>query len=977
MSYNIVKNEEEILSHWTDKDCFKKSLEQSKGNPEFVFHDGPPFATGSPHYGHLLAGTIKDVICRRKHQQGYHVPRRLGWDTHGLPIEMEIEKIHGIKTSKDIERIGIKKYNSLCREIVMKCADEWGTIIPRMGRWIDFENDYKTMDKTFMEGVWNVFSRLWDKGMVYNGYKVMPYSPNCRTVLSNFEAKSNYKDVHDPNIIVKFPLIGHPDTYFLVFTTTPWTLPSNKALCVNEEGSYVYIRTDNETYIVSEHFKIKGEIVGRLRGKEIIGKTYEAPYKNKTSNLLKVVSDDYVDMKSGTGVVHIAPDFGEDDYRICLSKGIVAKNEVLADCIDELCCFKTNIEYEDVKVAFLDVRGRFVKDCDKMIIQNLKDRYILYSNKSAIHSYPFCWRSNSPLIYRAVPSWFIDVESIIDKMVANNKEINWSPSNIGTGKFHNWLLQARDWCISRSRFWANPIPIWISEDGTQKICVSSAKHLSELSGVDNIEDLHRDNIDFITIPDPRGENYPAMKRIEEVFDCWMDSSCMPFATSDNYQFKQADFIAEGQDQCRGWYYSLLILSTALEDKPAFKNVIVNGLILAEDGQKMSKSKKNYPAVIDLINEYGADAIRLYLISSPAANGHDLKFKSKDLKNIINDIHLPLNSSLKYVKQYTESGLKDIGPYNVMDEWIINETKCFMQNISDELDNYRLYNVVKYTTTLIDNLTNWYIKLNRNNHNTHIVVIDVLLSIAYALAPCSPYISEKIYMELKLLKGFDKESIHYYVNPLVCLPDTLEIDSEIKIMKKNIEMLRSVRLNIKRPISLSIKKAYVYDLGPDLAIRKYISDELNIDELLDVTEDMVKRILIINQRSLGIKFKGEANKIKKYIQANKENSELLEAYKNNTLEVLGHKLDKEDIIIKCSLLSNMASISEGNFIVVADETIDEEMTKRSLIYEIKREIKNLRKKSGYKSYETANIKAEEISYKNIDQTILDELKVILV
>jgi isoleucyl-tRNA synthetase len=580
-----------VLEFWKEIDAFRTSVELSKGRPTFTFYDGPPFATGLPHYGHLLAGTIKDVVTRYAHSTGHYVERRNGWDTHGLPVENEIDKTLGIKGPSDVEAMGIATYNGHCRSIVMKYASEWERTINRMGRWIDFQNDYKTLDPTFMESVWWVFKQLFEKGQVYRGFRVMPYSLGCATVLSNFEANSNYKDVIDPAVVVSFPLVSDPKVSLLAWTTTPWTLPSNLALCVHPDFVYVKIK-DGETgdiYILMENClnilykdpkKAKFEILEKLKGSDLKGLEYQPLfdyYADRKGTAFRVVVDTYVTNDSGTGIVHQAPAFGEDDYRVCTANKIISGEADLPCPVDATGHFTTPVK---------DYEGMNIKEADKPIQKDLKQKGRLIRQSQISHSYPFCWRSQSPLIYKAVPSWFVRVTPIVEKLLKNNEQTYWVPEAIKEGRFHNWLANARDWNISRTRYWGTPIPLWVSDDYEEIVAIGSVEELHRLTGDTTITDLHRESIDHLTIPSQKGKG--VLRRIPEVFDCWFESGSMPYAKI-HYPFENkeefesnfpADFIAEGIDQTRGWFYTLMVLSTHLFDKPAWKNLIVNGLVLA-------------------------------------------------------------------------------------------------------------------------------------------------------------------------------------------------------------------------------------------------------------------------------------------------------------------------------------------------------------------------------------------------------------
>ncbi|KAG4979321.1 hypothetical protein JHK85_033279 [Glycine max] len=742
--FTFPKQEEKILDLWSQIDAFQTQLSLTKDKPEYIFYDGPPFATGLPHYGHILAGTIKDIVTRYHSMTGHHVTRRFGWDCHGLPVENEIDKKLGIKKREDVLKLGIDKYNEECRAIVTRYVSEWETVITRTGRWIDFKNDYKTMDLNFMESVWWVFAQLFEKKLVYKGFKVMPYSTGCKTPLSNFEAGQNYKDVSDPEVFMTFPVLGDQDgASFVAWTTTPWTLPSNLALCINANFTYVKVRNkySGKVYIVAEsrlsaihnpkeklketvvngsnnvpknaNAKTKGasggktenvldsfEVLEKFSGATLVGTKYEplfAYFKELSDTAFRVVADNYVTDDSGTGVVHCAPAFGEDDFRVCIDNQILSKDK-LTVAVDDDGCFTEKIT---------DFSGCYIKHADKDIIEAVKAKGRLVKSGAFTHSYPFCWRSQTPLIYRAVPSWFVRVESLKEKLLENNKKTYWVPDFVKDKRFHNWLENARDWAISRSRFWGTPLPLWISEDEEEVVVIDSVAKLEELSGV-KVFDLHRHNIDHITIKSDSGR---VLRRVDDVFDCWFESGSMPYAYI-HYPFENVElfeknfpghFVAEGLDQTRGWFYTLMVLATALFGKPAFRNLICNGLVLAEDGKKMSKSLKNYPSPMEVINDYGADALRLYLINSPVVRAEPLRFKKEGVYGVVRDVFLPWYNAYRFLVQNAKrlevEGLAPFVPFdhatllnstNVLDQWINSATQSLIHFVRQEMDGYRLY-----------------------------------------------------------------------------------------------------------------------------------------------------------------------------------------------------------------------------------------------------------------------------------------------
>eukprot|EP00731_Ephydatia_muelleri_P007312 Em0003g1560a len=789
--FDFPKEEEEILKLWKKIDAFCTSLKQSKDRPRYTFYDGPPFATGLPHYGHILAGTIKDIVTRYAHQSGFHVERRFGWDCHGLPVEYEIDKTLDIKGPEDVAKMGVAAYNAECRKIVMRYSKEWEQVVNRLGRWIDFENDYKTLYPWFMESVWWVFKQIYDKGMVYRGYKVMPFSTACSTPLSNFEAGQNYKEVSDPAIIVSFPLDEEPCVSVIAWTTTPWTLPSNIALCVHPEFNYVKVKdnTTEKVYIMLEDrlaalFKQPEEytILERMVGASLVGKKYK-PLFNYFAHLktaepnkgaFRIVSDKYVTAEEGTGVVHQAPGFGEDDFRVCLQHGIIQKGDQVICPVDASGRFTAEVN---------DYQGQHVKAADTHLIKKLKELGRLVHQGVCKHSYPFCWRSETPLIYKAVPSWFIKVESIVDKLLACNKQYYWVPDFVKEKRFHNWLKDARDWAISRNRYWGTPIPLWVSEDHTEVVCVGSIEELAQLSVLTISQ--------FLVC-----EEEHLLGRVPEVFDCWFESGSMPYGQvhypfENKKSFEQtfpADFIAEGIDQTRGWFYTLLVVSTILFNKPPYKNLIINGLVLAGDGTKMSKRLKNYTDPVVIVNQFGADAVRLYLIDSPVVRGDNLCFKDEGVRDVVKDVFLPWLNAYKFLIQNIQRLEREekvvfkadegFVPTNVMDRWIVSFTQSLITFVQKEMEAYRLYTVVPKLIRFIDQLTNWYVRFNRKRIKGEcgqpecLQSLQTLFSVIYSMtrmmAPFTPFLTEHMFQNLRHLLPWtlsdENASIHYIMLP---------------------------------------------------------------------------------------------------------------------------------------------------------------------------------------------------------------------
>lgn len=964
-----------VLKFWDESDIFAKTLAKTRHQPPFIFYDGPPFATGLPHYGHLLAGTIKDIIPRFWTMRGRYVDRRFGWDCHGLPVEMEIEQALGLNGKSDIERFGVARFNTECRKIVLRYTQEWEKTVRRMGRWVDFRNDYRTMDLSFMETVWWAFKQLWDQGLVYEGHKVLPFSTRLSTVLSNFEANLNYKEVQDPAITVRFAADGEEKTYFIAWTTTPWTLPSNLALAVGPEIDYIKVRdhADGTQYILAEaRVKVyfpKPEtytIEARHKGKDLVGRRYAPlfPYfaAQKEQGAFRVIPADHVTTEDGTGIVHIAPAFGEDDFFACQKAGIDLVNPV-----DDEGRFTAPVS---------DFINLHVKEADPKIIERLKGEKKLVHQGTIFHSYPFCWRSDTPLIYRAVTTWFVRVEAFRDRLVANNKLTEWIPEHLRDGRFGNWLENARDWAISRNRYWGTPLPIWKNEESSEIVCLGSVEELTQRTGV-RVTDLHREFVDDLTFPASSGKGL--MRRVPYVFDCWLESGAMPYAQI-HYPFEHAedfsrsfpaDFIAEGLDQTRGWFYTLMVMASALFDKPAFHHVVVNGLVLAEDGKKMSKRLKNYPEPEEILAEYGADALRLYLINSPLVRAEELRFSEQGVRDTVRRLLLPWWNAYKFfvtyalVDQWQPSLTPSGHSPNILDRWILSRQQTLIRRTCSEMEAYRLYNVVPALLDFLNELTNWYVRLNRrrfwsegdatDKRFAYRALYDVLIGFAKLMAPFTPFLADAIYRNLTTLQqGESTESVHLEPFPAhderlvdLELEDAVARMQRVVLLGRSLRNERKVKVRIPLP-TLTILHRQQWVLDELKPLETYIREELNVKTVVYSTAEEEKVMLSAkpNPQLLGPRFgKAFAAVSKKIAALSPEQMLTVEAGESFSLD--GETFQPNEMQILRQAREGAPDVRSDRFISIELSCeLNDELIAEGLAREVVHHIQQMRKDAGY-------------------------------
>lgn len=968
-----------ILKYWQEGRIFERSVEERSSGTLFSFYDGPPFATGLPHYGHFLAGTIKDVVLRYKTMKGYWVPRRFGWDCHGLPIENEIEKAFGLSGAASIEEFGVAHFNEECRKIVLRYSEEWKSLVNRMGRWVDFGNTYRTMDKPFMESVWWVFKQLYEKGLVYEGFKVMPFSAKLGTPLSNFEAGENYKDVDDPSLTVTMALVDEPETYLMVWTTTPWTLISNLAVMAGPDIDYLKVcsrASGKQYYIASSRLPVydkegtEYEILRQIKGVDLEGKRYQPLFSyfsaQAEKGAFRVIMDPNVSTEDGTGLVHCAPAFGEADFYACQKAGI-----------DLVCPVDGNGQFTKEIPEYV---GMFVKEADKDIIKRLKQQGSVVLAATLRHRYPFCWRSDTPLIYKAVSSWFVAVEKIKDRLLASNQQIHWTPENIKNGRFGKWLEGARDWAISRNRYWGTPIPIWRSEDG-EIVVIGSIEELEEATG-EKIEDLHRHFIDQLTFV--RGGK--TFKRVSEVFDCWFESGSMPYAQN-HYPFENrelfeqgypADFIGEGLDQTRGWFYTLTILSTALFNKPAFKNVVVNGIVLAEDGAKMSKRLRNYPDPSLVVQKCGADAVRLYMMHSPAVKADDLCFAETGVELVLRQVMIPLWNAYSFFITYAriynwESKPLPPRPEAVIDQWMLSLLNKLIHDVEQGMDDYDLSRAVEPFIDFVDQLTNWYIRRSRrrfwddresvDRDQAFATLYHVLIELVKVAAPYIPFISDAIYQNLRT-NGMP-DSVHLCDFPVYHEERRdAALEQAMSAVQTTVSLGHSLRKEHKLKVRQPLPAAHVATddkkvLGFLKDQQHLIAQELNVKEVIfDVDE---KEFVVLkakpNFRVLGKKVGKRMRDVQMKIDAFDHNqlTTLLEG--GDVILQLDDetiKLTSEDVQVERQVREGLIAANSGIITIGLDTTLSDELLLEGLAREIINKVNTMRREGGFDVSDRVNI-----------------------
>ena len=956
---DFVALEKEVLNFWEQDKTFEKSVHNRDGAAEFVFYDGPPFANGTPHYGHIMVSYVKDVVARFQTMNGKKVERRLGWDCHGLPAEMSAEKQLGVSGRKQIEEYGIEKFNNFCRADVLKYSGIWVELFKRIGRWVDFNHDYKTMDLPFMETVIQNFKQLYDKGLVYEDYRVLPYSWAAETPLSNFEVNLGYRDKTDNAITIMFKLENGQK--ILVWTTTPWTLPSNLMLAVGKDIDYAVMEEDGQQYIIAKarmgSYKKQlehAQQIGEIKGADLVGMSYEPmfPYfaNLKDKGAFRVLAGEFVSTEDGTGVVHIAPGFGQDDFEVCRAYD---ENFPVICPVDEACKFTAEVT---------DYVGQQVFDTNEPIMQWLKQNGLLVKKEQYTHTYPYCWRTDTPLIYKAMSSWFVKVTDFRDEMVKNNQEINWIPGHIKDGRFGKWLEGARDWSISRNRFWGTPIPVWKSDNPQypRVDVLGSIAEIKEKTGVD-VTDLHKPYIDDVVYPnpdDPSGKTM--MRRVSDVFDCWFESGSMPYAQVhypfDNKEwFEQhfpADFIVEAIDQTRGWFYTLTVLSTALHNKPAFKNCICTGLLMAEGGQKLSKRLKNYPDPNEILETVGSEALRWFLVSSPVLKGGNLAVdkEGKEIAKASRATMIPLWNAFYFFTLYANAEdykAKEIySSTEAMDNYILSKLKNLAVKMKHGMETYDVAESCVELTNFMEILNNWYIRRTRDRFwkgeaQAFDTLYTILVNVSKLAAPLMPFICEYIYKNLT-----KEESVH-----LCDYPGLNEIKADDNLMNEMdfVQDLCSTGKFIREEKNLRnrLPLASLTVIGAHLSdeYQEIVKDELNVKEVRfdDNLENYASKNVYLYTPLLGKTLgKDMGAEMAAYKQGQWQLND------DGTLTIGGHTLTTDLFEVRLDMKDGVAGMAFANnrAVLTLDTNVTDSLKREGMARDFVRMVQTLRKEKDF-------------------------------
>lgn len=981
---SFAQKEVEILKFWDENECFQKSLDQIAPQGEFRFFDGPAFATGIPHFGHLIGSILKDIVPRYKTMQGYHVERRFGWDCHGLPIEYEIEKSLNLPGGhKAVEEYGIEKFSDACRSVIMRYNAEWKKTLSRLGRWVDFDGGYKTMDFSYMQSVWSIFTALYEQKKIYKGASILPYCPRCATVLSNHEVGmgENFEET-EIAATVKFPVLGEEKTYFLSWTTTPWTLPSNLALSLSPEIDYVKLRAGDENYYIASsrienYFEPESfEVLAHFKGAELAGKKYEPLYPFfddlTEQGAFQVITADFVTEGDGTGIVHTANGFGEEDF------------EALAPLrLPVVCPVDDEMRFTSQVPSYA---GRSAKECSGDINKELAARGLLFRPEKVRHAINHCWRCKTPLLHKAVSSWFVDVPSFKNELTQETQKISWTPAHIKNGRFGRWINGVVPWAVSRNRFWGNPIPVWTCSSCGHEEVMGSAAQLEARSG-QKITDLHKDVMDKITLSCPKCGK--VMKRVPEILDCWFESGSMPYAQDgtdvrmqETSQFAPADFIAEGLDQTRGWFYTLNVLSTALHDRPAFLHAVVNGIVLNKEGRKMSKSERNYTDPVDILNAQGADALRLALASSVASRGENLKFDDSLVSLALSSFSIPLANAVSFFVTYanidkvTMPFQQPVKPADMekLDHWILSEVEALKGRISRHMENYEIAKACSELVLFTDTLNNWYIRLSRkrfwssgmpeSKRAAYQTLWHALLSFLKLIAPFTPFISERFYQILKTSEM--PLSVHLERYPEESSKNRMpELEEEMALARSVIVLGRSLRSSLKIRTRQPLAKLFVSCPGKDELLTQVIpmlKKELNVKSVALEKDDsiFVSYTIKPNYKILGKKIGPQVKEVAKILLDLPEKEVfafVLEGLCKISLEGQILELTKEDLVIQRDEKDDLKSITEQGITLAFDAHLTEELEHEGLVRDFIRFIQNRRKEEGFELSDRIKIKAE--------------------
>ncbi len=972
----ITEIEESVLKYWEENQIFPKSLQIRKNSPHFVFYEGPPTANGRPGIHHVMSRTIKDVVCRYKTMKNFLVNRKAGWDTHGLPVEIEVEKQLHIEGKEEIEKFGIDKFNEKCKESVFNYKKEWDDLTKRIGFWLDLDHPYITFTNEYIESVWWILKNFHDRGLIYQGFKILPYCPRCETPLSSHEVSQGYRDVKDPSIYVRFRSLDDPDTYFLVWTTTPWTLISNVALAVHPDVEYLKVEYNGEKLIIAEpraNEVLSGEfkILERYKGAQLEHQRYEPLFKfiKPEKDAYYVVLGDFVTTEDGTGIVHTAPAFGEDDYVVGQKYDLPVVRPV-----DKSGKFENEIT---------DFQGKFVKDADADIISDLKNRKLLFRKEMVEHSYPHCWRCDSPLLYYARKSWYIRTTDFKDKMLKNNSQINWYPEEMGEGRFGEWLNNNVDWALSRDRYWGTPLNIWVCEACEHQISIGSIRELQEKGeNVPEDIDLHKPHVDEIKITCEKCQG--KMQRVTEVIDVWFDSGSMPYAQW-HYPFENeeifkgnfpADFICEGVDQTRGWFYSLLAISTMLFDKPAYKNIVVNELVLDKEGQKMSKSKGNAVVPEEVINEFGSDPLRWYFITV-SAPWVPKRFDTSGIAEVYRKFFDTLFNTYSFFALYANIDRFEVNSPQIkfeqrpeIDRWILSLLYSTVEQVTEKMENYDMTRAARIISDfVIDDVSNWYVRRNRRRFwkgemnddklSAYQTLYEVLLTVTKLIAPVVPLVSEDLYLNLRTEEM--PESVHLTTYPVLTAEmksrQNRELENRMQVAQRIVGLARSVRntvkLKVRQPLARIIVSSESKSVRESaMKMASIIQDEINVKrvEVIEKESDIVR----VGTRPLYKKLGPKAGKMMKMVadiieNLNQDTIERLQKQGDIVIDLEGSQIHvtTEDVeFFEEKKDDNFEFERESNILIALDTRMTEELEMEGIAREFVNRVQNLRKDAGF-------------------------------